>query len=343
MTSAFWTLMLIVTVNALVFHFMPRFSRPDILFGVTVSEAFVAGAGRTLVSRYRAIVWVNAAVTIAIGLLLRVSENDDGGWFMLMTGVMTGSIVVAHVAWQWARQKARAHAVPPSDVRVASLLTRDTALPGGALVAAGPFAILLATALLLYTYRADVPDGPDTSNPFGLLAFGAIFVTMMLTIAVTMARRSRQIAVDGPAAAAEQRFRRVNVLVPVLVAYMAAITMSATTVESIPAFADTLSVKGWVAMLPLLLFGFAVNYWMFRVGQGGHRAVAPAARREVHGDATPDRAWIFGMYYVNPQDPAMWVETRFGIGYTPNFGNWRAWLLIVGLMLVPMFAGRFLF
>jgi uncharacterized membrane protein len=320
---------------------MPRFSRPDIMFGVTVPEAFVAGAGRTVISRYRAIVWVNAAVTIAIGLLLRVPQ-DDGGWSMVMIGVMTGSIVVAHVAWQWARQKARAYAVPPSDVRVASLVTRDTALPGGALVAAGPFAILLATALLLYTYRNNVPDGPDTANPFGQLAFGAIFVTMMLTMAVTMARRSRQIAVDGPAAAAEQRFRRVNVLVPVLVAYTAAISMSATTVESIPAFGDTLSVRGWF-VLPFILFGFGVNYWMFRVGQGGHRAVAPAARRDVRGDATPDHRWIFGVYYVNPHDPAMWVENRFGIGYTPNFGNWRAWLLIVGMMLVPMVAGHLLF
>ena len=169
-----------------------------------------------------------------------------------MTGVMTLSIVVAHMAWQLARQKARAHAVPPSDVRVASLVTRDTSLPGGALFTAGPFAILLATALLLYPYRDEVPDGPDMANPFGQLAFGAIFVTMMLTIAVTMARRSRQIAVDGPAAAAEQRFRRVNVLVPVLVAYTAAIAMSAKTVESIPAFGDTLSVSGWFMLLPFI-------------------------------------------------------------------------------------------
>ena len=263
---------------------------------------------------------------------------------MLMTGVMSANIVVAHVAWQWARQKARAHAVPPSDVRVASLVTRDTSMPGGALFAAGPFAILLATALLLYTYRDDVPDGPDTANPFGQLAFGAIFVTMMLTMAVTMARRSRQIAVDGPAAAAEQRFRRVNVLVLLLVAYTVAIVMSATTVESIPAFGDTLSVRAWFVLLPLMLFGFGVNYWMFRVGQGGHRAVAPAARREVHGDATPDHAWkVGGLYYVNPHDPAMWVENRFGLGYTLNFGNWRAWLLIIGMMLVPMVAGRLLF
>ena len=342
MTSAFWSLVLLVTVNTLVFHFMPRFSRPDILFGVTVSEAFVAGAGRKLVSRYRAIVWSGAAGALAIGLLLRSLHNDSGRGAMLMPAVMAGSVVVAHVAWQLARRKARAHAVPPSDVRVASLVTRDTSLPGGTLVAVGPFAILLATALIVYAYRNDAVDGRDTANPFAQLALGAIFVTMMLTMVVTMARRSRQIAADGPAAAAEHRFRRVNVLVPVLVAYATAIVMSATTVESIPAFGGILSVRGWIVMLPLMLFGFGVNYWMFRVGQGGQRAVAPAARREVRGDATPDHAWIFGVYYVNPRDPAMWVENRFGLGYTLNFGNWRAWLLIIGMMLIPMFAGHLL-
>ena len=344
MTSTVWALMLMVTVNALLFHFMPRFSRPDILFAVTVPEAFVAGAGRTLVSRYRAMVWIGAAGALAISLLLPAPQPDSGQGAMLMMGVVAGNMVVALTAWLLAHRKARAHAVPPSDVRVASLVPRDTSLPGGALFVAGPFAILLATALLLYTYRDDVPHGPDTGSPFGQLAFGAVFVGIMLTMAVTMARRSRQIAVDGPSAAAEQRFRRVNVLVPVLVGYTAAISMSATTIESIPAFAGTLSGRAGFVLLPLMLLNFGVTFWMFRVGQGGQRAVAPAARQEVHGDATPDRAWkVGGLWYYNPRDPAIWVEKRFGLGYTLNFGNWRAWVLIIVMMLVPMVASRLLF
>lgn len=341
MTFAFWVLMLIVMATALVFHFMPRFSRPDILFGVTVSEAFVAGAGRTLVSRYRTTVWIGAAAALAIGLWLQAL--DESRWGMLMTGVMGGYSVFAHVTWQWARQKARAHAVPPAEVRVASLVTRDTSLPGGAVFATGPFTILLATASFVYTYRGNVPDDPDTANPFGQLALGAILAAMGLTMAVTLARRSRQIAVDGPAAAAEQRFRRVNALGLVLGGYAAAILTSIWAIGSIPAFGGTLSGWAWFVPVPLMLINFGVAVWVLRVGQGGHRAVAPAARREVRGDATPDRAWIFGLYYVNPHDPAMWVENRFGFGYTLNMGNWRAWLLIITMMLVPMVAGRLLF
>ena len=346
MTSAFWSLIFMVTVNALVFHLMPRFSRPDILFGVTVADAFVAGEGRTLVSRYRAIVWIGAAAAVlAIGLLLRAPQEDSGRIPMLMMGIMTGSIVFAHVAWQWARHKARAHAVAPSDVRVASLVTRDTSLPGGALFAAGPFAILLATALLRYTYldMDVVPDDPDTANPFGHLALGAILVAMGLTMAVTLARRSRQIAVDGPAAAAEQRFRRVNVFVCVLTGYAMAIMLSASTVESIPAFGDAVSSRAWFLLLPVMVFNFGVVFWMFRVGQGGQRAVAPGARRDVHGDATPDHAWkVGGLFYFNPHDSAIWVEKRFGLGYTLNMGNSRAWMLI-GMMLAFMAAARLLF
>jgi uncharacterized membrane protein len=257
-------------------------------------------------------------------------------------GAVAGNMIVALAAWLWAHRRARAHAVPPSEVRVVSLVPRDTSLPGGTLFAVGPFAILLATALLVYTYRDDLPDGPRTITSF--LVLGGVYVVMTLIMAMSMSRRSRQIAIDGPAAAAEQRFRRVNVLVLVLVAYAAAIQMSATTVASIPAFGTSVSGWAWLMPLPLMLCNFGVAIWMFRVGQGGQRTVAPAARREVHGDATPDAAWkVGGLFYFNPRDPAIWVENRIGPGYGLNMGNPRAWLLIAGMMLVPMIASRLLF
>ena len=344
MTSASWSIMLVVTVNAILFHAMPRVSRPDILFAVTVPEAFAVGAGRTLVSRYRAIVWGGAAAALAISLLLPAPQPGSGRGPWLMMGVVVGNMIVALAAWLLAHRQARAHAVAPSAVRVASLTARDTSLPGGALVAVGPFAILLATALLVYTFRDEALDGLGTIKPFRWLAFGGVYVAMMLTMAVSMARRTRQIAVDGPAAVAEQRYRRVNVLVPVLVGYVVAIQLSAATVATIPAFGDALSGRAGFALLPLMLFNFGVTFWMFRVGQGGQRAVAPAARQEVRGDATPDHAWkLGGLLYFNPRDPAMWVENRVGVGYTLNVGNWRAWLLIIGIMLAPMIAGRLLF
>jgi uncharacterized membrane protein len=135
----------------------------------------------------------------------------------------------------------------------------------------------------------------------------------------------------------------VNVLVLVLAGYAMAIMLSVTTLESTPTFGNTLSGRVGFVLLPVMLFNFGVAFWMFRVGQGGQRAVPAAARQEVHGDATPDHAWkVGGLFYFNPHDPAIWVEKRVGLGYTLNIGNSRAWLLI-GMMLAPVIAARLLF
>jgi hypothetical protein len=86
-------MMLVVTVNAILFHAMPRFSRPDILFAVTVPDAFVAGEGRMLVFRYRAIVWSGAAAALAIGLL------TDGGSRRLPAPVRGDDVTISGDGW----------------------------------------------------------------------------------------------------------------------------------------------------------------------------------------------------------------------------------------------------
>ena len=98
MTFASWSMMLVVAVNAILFHAMPRFSRPDILFAVTVPEAFAAGEGRTLVARYRAIVWSGAAAVLAIGLLLAAVLPGSGRGGLLMMGPVAGNTMVALAA-----------------------------------------------------------------------------------------------------------------------------------------------------------------------------------------------------------------------------------------------------
>ena len=341
MTSNAWAMMLGIAMQALLFHAMPRFSRPDILFAVTVPEAVASGVGRALVARYRIIVWTGAAAALAVSLLIPAVPSGRGAF--LSMAVIAGNLIVGLCAWVWANRRARFHAVAHADVRVASLVPRDTSLPGGALFAAGPFAILLATAVLVHVYGDQAPEGSRSTGSFRTLALGVLYVAMMLTMAVSLARRSRQVAVDGLAAAAELRFRLVNVLVLILAGYAMAIMLSVTTLESLPTFDHTLSGRVGFVMLPMMLFNFGVAFWMFRVGQGGQRAVPAAARQEVHGDATPDHAWkIGGLFYFNRHDPAIWVEKRIGLGYTLNVGNSRAWLLI-GMMLVPAIAARFLF
>ena len=58
------------------------------------------------------------------------------------------------------------------------------------------------------------------------------------------------------------------------------------------------------------------------------------------GDRTPDACWKWGMFYINPNDPALFVEKRFGIGYTVNLGNRWSWIFLV-ITLLPLILVKF--
>jgi uncharacterized membrane protein len=62
---------------------------------------------------------------------------------------------------------------------------------------------------------------------------------------------------------------------------------------------------------------------------------------------TPDKCWKFGIFYVNADDPALFVAKRYGVGYTLNFGNRWSWAIMVLILfavtlplLVPVFIIR---
>jgi uncharacterized membrane protein len=48
-----------------------------------------------------------------------------------------------------------------------------------------------------------------------------------------------------------------------------------------------------------------------------------------------DRWWKIGLIYVHHDDPAIVVPARFGVGWTLNFGNPSAWLVIAGIVAGP--------
>ena len=52
----------------------------------------------------------------------------------------------------------------------------------------------------------------------------------------------------------------------------------------------------------------------------------------------PDDGWK-GIFYSNPDDPALFIPKRFGIGYTLNFGNPWSWVLlalILAMVALPL-------
>jgi uncharacterized membrane protein len=96
-----------------------------------------------------------------------------------------------------------------------------------------------------------------------------------------------------------------------------------------PQLGLTLAISG-VFLLLTLGSAFVLG---ITTGQGGARLETSP---ETATDRLDDRYWYLGAIYVNRNDPSMFVERRFGLGWTLNFGNPRAILAIIGLLVVPL-------
>ena len=69
-------------------------------------------------------------------------------------------------------------------------------------------------------------------------------------------------------------------------------------------------------------------------GQGGSRVIVNDGKVTEEIDRDDDRYWKLGQFYFNPNDPTMFIEKRFGIGWTINFANVKGWLILIGIIVV---------
>ena len=94
----------------------------------------------------------------------------------------------------------------------------------------------------------------------------------------------------------------------------------------------------WIIMtVPLMITGIIVAAAVVlsvTTGQGGSRiAVGKKASGEVI-NRDEDQYWKLGVFYYNPEDPALFVEKRFGVGWTNNFARPMSWVMLVGLLIL---------
>ncbi|MFZ4453609.1 DUF1648 domain-containing protein [Salibacterium aidingense] len=70
----------------------------------------------------------------------------------------------------------------------------------------------------------------------------------------------------------------------------------------------------------------------FSTGQGGSRIQIEGEEQGESVDREEDIHWKLGQIYFNPNDPALFLEKRFGVGWTINLARPTAWLLLIGII-----------
>jgi uncharacterized membrane protein len=333
-----WYAIIPIALLPLLFHWMPLWRPNGIWFGVTVAPGYADGPdARRVLQRFRIAVWVLALAAAGMAVLGAPAQVP---W--ALAAAVTLEIGGALAAFAYARHQTLPHAVRPSSERSASLSAAPEGMPGGILAVLVPFAILAAAALYLYynwdlipqrfPVHWDVLGAPDRwadrswQSVLAPLLLGAVHAGFMLLIAFGILRASPRGRVAANAAANTQ-FRRV--MLQFLVAAVWGMTLTLAAVALAPRSPNSLET------LPLLLllglFALAIPFLV--------RLVLIGRSFRTGGDGTPDQCWKLGFLYINPADPAIFVEKRLGIGYTCNFGNQTTWLflgLILLFSLVPV-------
>jgi uncharacterized membrane protein len=167
-----------------------------------------------------------------------------------------------------------------------------------------------------------------------VLLSGALVCALLSAIGFAVRRRARPVAAGGDAGRAEREFRRVAALVLLGAEYFVALTFAALVLAPLAGgggrvLAALSGVQALLALVAVLALA--------RLGQGGTRRAAPAPEDGAPvGDRTRDARWKWGLFYADRADPALFVEKRFGIGWTLNFGNRWSWAILALSAAVPL-------
>jgi uncharacterized membrane protein len=316
---------------------MPHLTRRDIFFSVTVTPQFreTAEARQILASYQRSVIIVTAtALVLVISAVRTGGELLGAGLLMLQLLAALGVFVIAN-------RRTLAYQTSASTAREASLEPQPR-MPGLTLVLLGPYLLLGCAAWLMRVHWNELPDPMPVhwdlaGNPNGwmpktpaifwtLTASYLVLCTIGTFAVVAMTHYSRQVAVDGAKAHEERHFRWIGISVLLAGNYLCA---SLTFLPLHPH--TTMAFGGVFALLAVMTIG-ALE--LVRRGQGGVR-LAPANGEQVVSDRTPDECWKWGIFYYNPDDPALMVEKRFGIGWTVNFAHRGAWIFM-GLIFASL-------
>ena len=71
----------------------------------------------------------------------------------------------------------------------------------------------------------------------------------------------------------------------------------------------------------IVLMGGGLFFLIKKLGQGGSRLERGSEEGALTGGLADNDRWVAGVFYVNPDDPSLMVESRFGIGYAMNWGR----------------------
>jgi uncharacterized membrane protein len=281
---------------------------------------------------------------------VRVLTHLAIGFALIDGGTLAGHVllVILGVLWLTAgpmtavshgHKQTLPHAMPVPAIRAASLASRSSPVPVGWLLQIGPFALLFMAALNLRMRWDQIPErfpvhwganglpnGWATRTSMGVygpLLFGAGLIALISLLAYGISHGAeRVLSRDG--ISAENHANHIATAMVGIEFFVAAVFF----------FAAMIPISGSPGIVSIVIATIVVIAIVLLV-----RSLRHAHSDSQYSDGTPDSCWKLGLFYFNPQDSALFVEKRIGIGYTINFARPAAWIFVVLAILLPLGLG----
>lgn len=118
------------------------------------------------------------------------------------------------------------------------------------------------------------------------------------------------------------KFRRVMGIFIVIMTYALTMLFSVTSLSSMNLIPNEMesTIIGSITIFTLVL-SIALMIYSYKVGQGGkniHLKEEEQDKKDLIINREDDDNYLWGMIYYNPNDPALFVEKRAGVGWTIN-------------------------
>lgn len=335
----------------------PAITRPTLQFGVRIPPE---RADAPVIGRERHAYQIRVALLI-LCLALAAVLVPRGSWWLFLFLDALGPVAVLACFWLARRGITAAKnaegwydGLTQGVTADTSWRTRPLRFPLAWLLPA--VAVLVATAIVGAVRYPGLPGSlavhfTSSGTPEGWVGKSLVSVflpvaaqlafTALVTVQYVILYRSRPDIDAGNAADSTRRYRD-------FLARTSRLALAFVALENLGLMLRAFQIwqvyrlrvlPGVTPSLPALLGGLLLVIIAMRMGQGGSRllpglAGGPGRAGVVNRD--DDRFWKGGLFYVNHGDPAILVGKRFGVGWTLNFGNVRAWLLVAGMVLVAV-------
>lgn len=331
------------------FLLYPRISRRGLLFGVYVGEECWDGTEARRIMRGWQIgiaLWSVASLGIAVALFLRFHKPLVASVAPLL---LTGGYLLLFLRTYFRARALAAPGSPPPAVAVLDV-RQGSLWPAILVLVIGIMGGIVAMSYAAMHY-ADLPvripthfgpsGAPDAWRPKTLWTVMLLpLLTLVLGIGMggiviltARAKRAVRFPQTQISIEAQTRFRQAITwflgCMSVVVTAMLTL-MSVSSIRVGLGLAARLSPVGMALAIGLVAFALGGTlYLALRYGQGGARLERGAGNAPLTDGLADNRHWVLGSFYVNRNDPSIFVERRFGFGYTINFGNPKAVFLLL--------------